>query len=432
MNIAIAFLALNLIILIHEFGHFIVAKLFGIKVDEFSLFVGPKIFSFKKGETTYSLRLIPILAYVKLEGEEEASDSERSFGRKPVWKRAAVISAGPIMNLLLAIVLLTAVFTISGYSSTGIKTVEVNSPASSSELLPGDKLIEYAGHKIFTPEDYLQFLYVSKGVPAQILVDRNGKQITTEIVPDIYPAEQRYLFGFTVESATGEASNLIAEISKGMPAEEAGLKAGDRIIRLNDTQVVSIEGINSYMKDFEGGEVRLALIRDGVEITINITPRKISISESYYTGIDFDMVKGNIFNAAGHSFVYAASVVRSVVNSLVWLIKGDVGLKDMMGPVGMVSTIGAVVEQSRTSFATLLTNLFSITAMFSIALGATNLIPFPALDGNKLLLLGIEAIRKKPIPPEKEAVISMIGFILLIILAIFTFYNDIARIILGR
>ena len=432
MNILVAFLALNFIIIAHELGHFTVAKLFGVKVQEFSLFMGPKLFSFKKGETTYSLRLIPVLAYVKLEGEEEASDGERSFSKKPVGVRAAVIAAGPLMNLIVAVILLTVVFTVSGFETNIVSRIQVNSPAYISGLEVGDKIVSYDGKMVSTSMDLLQFVFISMDEPAEIEIIRNGERIERTFVPEVVPAQESYKFGFTVANASGPDSNVLAAVSAGMPAETAGLLPGDRVLQINDTPVLSKPEIDSYMNKFSGGTITLKLERNGETIKKEVTPVLIKNDEYPYIGLELATVeKGSFFRSIGHSFRYMFSVVRSVIYSIGWLISGKVSIREIMGPVGMVSTIGTVVAQSRASFTTLLVNLFNVTAMFSVALGASNLLPFPALDGSKLLILGAEAITRKKLPEEKEAIISTVGIILLLIFAVFVFYNDIAKLIAG-
>ena len=188
MNLLIAFLAFNIIVIVHELGHFIVAKKSGIKVLEFSLFIGPKIFSIQRGETMYSLRLIPIIAYVKMEGEEEESEDERSFNKKPMHIRALTTVGGPLANLLLAVVLLTVLFSIQGYSTTAISRVSDKSAAMQAGIRPGDKIISYDGKRVLMPLDLVQFLYITKGAPTQIEYVRDGEKHIEIITPKIIPA----------------------------------------------------------------------------------------------------------------------------------------------------------------------------------------------------------------------------------------------------
>ena len=430
MNFVLAFIAFNFIIIVHELGHFIAAKKFGIRVLEFSLFIGPRLISFKRGETTYSLRLFPIMAFVKLEGEEEASDSERAYRNKPRYARAIVAAAAPVANLLTAVVILTAVFSLMGFSTTRVESVQPGKPAYEAGIRKGDRLISYAGKRTYLPMDVVQFMYIADGNPAVVEVLRDGGKFTATVVPELIPKKKVYRLGIAVPEATGRDSNLFKAVYPGSAAEKAGIKVNDRIVGLNGRNISSKAEIDEFMKENGEKPIKVTVLRDGGTVVLDLTPMAETIPEQYELGINFSYKRGNLPEAFRQSLAYTYSVVRSVGYSLLWLVTGKVSLKQMMGPVGIVSTIGAVVQQGPTLPARLL-YLLQMTALFSIAVGATQFIPFPMLDGNKLLLIAVEAIRKKPIPPEKEAFISMIGFMALILLAIYAFYNDILRIISG-
>ncbi len=430
MNIILAFLAFNVIIIVHELGHFIAAKLSHIKVNEFSMFVGPKLFGFERGGTVYSLRLFPILAYVKMEGEDEAAVSEMSYNRKPPWVRAVVALAGPMANLLFALLVLLVVFSISGYNTTRINIVASESPAFEAGLKSGDVVTKYDGKKIYQPMDLIQFMYVGKGRHAGIEVYRDGEIMSLSIDPRHIPEQTRYLFGFAVKEPEGSQSNVIGEVFHGTPAETAGLLGDDRIIRLNETEISSKKNIDDFMATNGDKPVNVVVSRNGETFGFTVTPKLEKTSEQYYAGFDFAHERGNLFDIFRYSVGFTWSTVRSVAYTLVWLITGKVSVSQMMGPVGIVSTMSSVVQQSPT-FGMVILNLMSITAFISTALGATNLIPFPALDGSKIVIALVEAVRKKPITPEREAFITMVGFVLLIALAVFTLYNDIVRVVGG-
>lgn len=430
MNLLLALLAFNFIVIIHELGHFIAAKLANIKIIEFSLFVGPKIFSIKKGETIYSLRILPVLAYVKMEGEEEKSDNERAFNKKPIFTRFAVIAAGPLANLFVAILVLAIVFGITGYTTTSLSYVEEGSPAYNASIRKGDKIIKYDGKRVYQPMDVIQFLYVYEGKPAKVEVMRDGSKFETLVEPVKIQKQEKYLFGFNARQISGVMTNIVESVLPGSPAEKSGLMPGDRVVRLNDTPINEKNDIDRFMSVSKGNTVYMTVLRDNSEVVLEITPYAQVIPEQFYLGIDFEFKKGSIPGVIMQSIVYAFSVARSVVYSVVWLVTGRASLSQMTGPIGIVNAIGDVVEQGST-LANKLLYLFNIMAFFSIAIGSMNLIPFPALDGNKLLLLVIEAVRKKPIAPEKEAFISMIGFAILIVLALFTVYNDTLRLLRG-
>lgn len=427
MEILIAILALSFLIIVHEFGHFIVAKLSGIKVLEFSLFMGPKLFGVQKGDTLYSIRLVPLGGFVRMEGEEQASEDERAYNKKPILSRAAVIAAGPVMNLITAALLLVIVFSAVGYDTNIMETITENSPASRVGFKPGDTIISYDGKKVYDPMDLQLFLYGSKGTPADIKIARDGKEMNTVITPEIYPEQTRYILGFSPKATEGKDSNVVSSVSKDSPAAEVGLMENDRIIKINDRDISSRADINDYLNDNKDKSVVVTVERDGKALTLGTaTPMQQKIPEMYDLGISFQTSKGGMGNIVKQSFVSGYSIARQMYYSILWLVQGKISMKNMMGPVGIVSSIGEVVQQSPgISYAIL--NLLKFTALISINLGVFNLIPFPALDGSKLLLLGVEAVRRRPIPPEREAAITMVGFVLLIMLMIFTTSNDILR-----
>lgn len=431
MQVIIGILALSVLIIVHELGHFLVAKASGILVHEFSLFMGPKIYSVKKGETTYSLRAIPLGGYVRMEGEEEASDNERAFNRKPISTRIAVIAAGPIMNLIIAFVFFFIFNSYSGYTTTVINQIADKSPAVSAKLQKGDKIISYNGNKVYDDMDVMLFIYASKGSAADVVFERNGKQYKTTLTPDKYEETTRYILGFTPKDTSdeyGKDSNLVDSVSNSTPAERAGIKSGDRIVKVNDTKIASRHDLNSYLLNNKEKPVDVTIERNGQTQTIaQVSPMLQKTPEQYFIGFDFAGEKGNLTSTIKQSVISCYSTTRQMYYSLVWLINRTIPSKNMMGPVGIVTSIGTVVQQSP-GVTEAIMNLLKFLALISVNLGVFNLIPFPALDGSKIILMIIEKIRRKPIPPEKEATISLVGFAILIFIMIFATSNDIMRI----
>jgi len=426
MQFLVALAALSFLIVVHEFGHFIVAKLSGIKVHEFALFMGPKIFSIKKGETAYSLRLIPLGGFVKMEGEEEASEDERAFNKKPVYIRAAVIAAGPVANIIAAFLMVVIITTASGYSTTIMGNISEGSPAYDAGIRKGDKITSFNGKGVYHPMDIGLFLYGSKGESFDVVYERGGKENKAAIDPEVIP-ENNYILGLNMRKDYGKDSNIIDGVEKGSPAEKARLRAGDIIHSLNGTVITDAEQYRSFMRKNKGKPFDMTVYRDNSEVVINnITPGRDKNPEYYSVGFTYVRESGGAVNIVKHSAIYSYSVARYVYNSLTWLISGRVSLKQLSGPVGIVSVIGDVVETGP-NIGEILLNLLNISALISINLGLFNLIPFPALDGSKLILLLVEKIRRKPLPPEKEALISMIGLALLVMLMLFATYNDILR-----
>ncbi|MBP7176221.1 MAG: RIP metalloprotease RseP [Thermoclostridium sp.] len=431
MNILLAIVALSFLILIHELGHFIVARWAGVKVLEFAIFMGPKLFSWKRGETEYSIRAIPMGGFCKMEGEEEASNDERSFSKKPAGKRALIIVAGAAMNILVAVIITTFISFSMGYNTRTIENVDEGSPLIEAGLQVGDEIVSYDRKHIFFPSnDFFLFLFLSDGEEVEVAYRRpgvKGLQRTT-VTPEM--STPMYMIGITVGvDADGTANSKIEKVQRNSPADIAKMLPGDRIVRVDDAPVAVKSDLFSYLQQSKENPVDITVDRNGEIITLyGVKPQP---SETYYDlGVQFEYKKGDFFGTIQSGLNYSISTIRSVYMTLGGLFTGKVKFQDVSGPVGIVDTIGQVVDAG-TGFSGKLLNLLQITMFLSLNLGVMNLLPFPALDGGKLLLILIEKIRRKPIDPEKEAWISMVGFILLILLLIATLFNDIPRIFRG-
>ncbi len=429
MQIIVALLALSFLVLVHEVGHFLAAKLLGVKVLEFSIFMGPKLFSFKRGETVYSIRSIPMGGYVKMEGEEQASEDERAFNKKPLRVRAAVILAGPAMNFIVAVLFITTIFASKGFVTTTIDAVLEGMPAYEAGIRANDRILKVDGKRVNHPMDITIFMYGSGKRDIEFELARNGSRTKTIVRAEKIPAHTVYAIGFSSKVLDGRYSNIVENVIAGSPAQAAGLKAGDKIAAIGGKRVEGFSDIKKRLQENGEKPVVITVIRENEELELGpVVPVKVEVEEQDYNlGADFKFVRKGLLGSIGAAVNYTYSVARSSVYSLVWMLTGKLSLKEVMGPVGIVNTIGDVVEMSET-FADSVLNLISITAFISINLAMFNIIPIPALDGSKLVLFALEAIRRKPISPEKEALISMVGFVILILLMIFTVSNDILRI----
>lgn len=429
MNILIALLALSFLIIVHEFGHFIVAKLSGIKVQEFALFMGPKLFGIQRGETLYSIRSIPLGGYVKMEGEEEASEDSRAYNKKPVLVRAAVIAAGPVMNLITALVIIFIITSTTGYHTTKIGIIDTTSASAQAGLMKGDTVVSYGDKRVYNMMDLQVFMLYNKGKPVDVKYIRDGKEGHVTVAPEIIP-KNRYIIGFSPKVAFGEGSNIVGAVSPDSSAYQAGLRQNDKIIMLNSTKITNNKEIRDFMNKNADAPVKITVLRDNKTETFEAKPMMDKNEEQYNIGFGFIDAPASFKNSFKESVIYSYAISRNIYYQLLGLITGVFSMSQMSGPVGLVSAIGDVVEQSPSKILAIL-NLLNFSALISINLGIFNLIPFPALDGSKLLILAIEGIRKKALPPEKEAFITMIGFVLLIMLMIFATSNDILR-MLGR
>ncbi len=323
-------LVFGIVIAIHEFGHFIVAKLAGVKVHEFALGMGPRLFHVKKGETEYTLRLLPIGGYVKMEGEDEESDDARSFGKQPSWVRIAIVSAGAFMNFVLAIV----VFTIYSYG-------------------------------------------------------------------------------------VGTPTTTIDSVIDNMPAQEAGLLKGDNIIAIDGKEVGSWRNITETISKSSQKQIKVTVKRGEEKKDYTINPIKDKKDNRTIIGIQ-PMLEKSIISAIRGGIENFTLAVKMMFGFIGQLFRGNVNKNDVSGPIGIVYAVGTVSKQG-------IMSVLFFTGLISINLGVFNLLPIPALDGSRVVFLIIELLRGKPIDPNKEGFIHMIGFILLILLMIVVAYNDIIK-----
>lgn len=425
MKLLLTILAFNLMIIIHELGHFLVAKYFNVNVKEFSLFVGPKIFSKKFGETIYSLRTLPIAAYVKMEGEEEQSESDRSYNSKTVWQRGLIILAGPLANILSAVIAIAIFYSLTGVNTLKVSTVEKGGPAEIAGIQVGDNLIEYAGKSTYTQDDFLIYTNIKPGIDADIKVERGDKILPLQIKPISEFKD------FIIGAGFKDSNNAkIESLGDNLPAKTAGLLVGDVITQIDDKKIKTFEELKKAVNEKNGDVITVIISRNGVERpAIEIKP----IERSYkgaYTGLTFSKEEATPLSVMKYSILFAYSNTKNVPYTIKSLFTGDVKINQLMGPVGIVASINSAVSQS-IDYTEILINLLGIFALISVAIGATNLVPFPALDGSKIVLLILEGIRRKPIPVEKEAAISMVGIAVLMIFAIFVTYADVNRVLTG-
>lgn len=421
---------ITFLVLIHEGGHFIAAKLAGIWVHRFAIGFGPPLLRFKGKETEYSIRLFPIGGYVHMAGEEGGEISisisnvppKRLFGAKPPWVRMAVVLSGPVLNIIAAALIIIVTVGWFGVPYLEVAGIIEGSPASYS-LKIGDKIVEVEGKDIYSIEQ-LQRIIQSKGSkPLSFEVLRGSKIKVFSVQPKWYPEEGRYLIGvfFSPISTT----NVIERISKDSFLAGQGLQAGDSILSVGDVKITSwFALINEVEKTLKGdGTLELIILRGGRELRKEI-PLKGNLEE-VLGGVQPKLITRR--PGLGQSFVIGLGRIWNVANAIYATIKGifkgavDPG-EAFSGPVGIADVLGQGFRAGVMPFLT-------IVALISLSLGFINLIPFPALDGSRIVFILYEMIRGKPIPPEKEGWVHYIGFIILIVLILLITYNDIMRLL---
>ncbi|MCQ2465042.1 MAG: site-2 protease family protein [Oscillospiraceae bacterium] len=367
VNIIIALLMFSFLVAFHEFGHFAVAKLSGIKVNKFAIGMGPVIFKFTRGETEYSLRLLPVGGFCAMEGEDDTSEDARAFRNKPVRFRIATVLAGPVMNLILGflIAVVTAGFLTEVIPTTTVREFLSGSSSQATGLQAGDEIISMDGMHIFTTSDISYKFSNSKDGVFDLVVKRNG--VKTELKNVKFYREYYYY----IEEATDE-----------IPYEH----------------YVKFDTKEEYTGDRE-----LKKAEENADFKVYRVENK------------------NFFNVVSYGFRDTLSTARLIWISFIDLVRGQYGLNDLSGPVGIVSAIGTVRAYG-------IESLMSLIMMISVNLGIFNLLPLPALDGGRLVFLIIEGIRRKPVPAEKEGMVHFIGIACLMLLMVVITIGDISKI----
>lgn len=428
MKILIAVIIFSAIILFHEFGHFLFAKLNGISVTEFSLGMGPRLLSVQKGETRYSLKLLPIGGSCAMVGEDTAEeDVPGSFNEASVWGRISVVAAGPIFNFILAFVLAVIIVGFVGYDPAEIMAVDESSAAAEAGLQTGDVITSYDGYHVDLAKDLYVYMYLNElkeGDAVEMQVKRDGRTETITYTPDV---SVRYLLGFNRSDAS---SMTVESLIDGMPLQEAGLKPGDTITAINGVEIADGEAYDAYLAEhpLSSEAVEITYDRDGLDYTATITPKEYRTPQLGFS-YNLGYTKTSGLKVLKYGALEIKYMIRTTILSLKELVTGQLGFQNLSGPVGVVDAIGTTYEESKSEGALMIwMNMLNMAVLLSANLGVMNLLPLPALDGGRLVFLVIEAIRKKPINREIEGRIHFAGLMALMVLMVVVMYNDFLKI----
>ncbi len=418
-------------VIIHEFGHYIFARRGGITVIEFSLGMGPRLFSFDAAGTKWSVKLFPIGGSCMMEGEDNASESEGAFGNKPVLTRILTVFGGPLFNFILAFLLSLFVIGVIGYDKSEVVSVTKGYPAAEAGIRAGDVITKINDTDITIGREissYLVFNPLSEKT-LKITVKRGEDTLTFDVLPREI---EKFYLGFSYNMGDGKV--VIESLTEDGAMKAAGVTEGDVITAINGKEISTSKELNEYFisSPLDGSNVSIDLVRAGTNEAYRVEVAPKSAGVSYTIGMSHNLARtrtgiaGTVYYALNET----KYLVVSTVESLKMMVTGRVKAKDIAGPVGIVSMIGDSYEQSKSEgLLTILLNMANISIMISANLGVMNLLPIPALDGGRLIFLFIEAIRRKPLDPDKEGMVHMVGFALLMILMVVILFNDIMRII---
>lgn len=402
---------LGIVATIHEFGHFLFSKMFKVGVNEFSIGFGPKIVQKKFGETMYSLRCIPLGGYCAIEGEEGTSDKENSLQNKNLIQKVLILLMGAGFNAILAAIIFFFISFTSQTYTTKIESISSDSILYQAGIQSGDTINSINGKKVRTLSEVLNF-DVSDIKDGKIEIEYTRDNVLNKVTIENAVKKIGYL-GITF-NASGDSSNVIDMVASGGKAFDAGLKAGDKIVSIASVPTNTSKEVVGEIIKYPNQEIEIVISRKGEEITKTVVPES---KNSLSLGITSTIVeKTNLY----YAFVNMGDKFKSIIGSYVDLFTGKVGIKDMSGIVG----IGEIVSKSNGFL-----EFINLLGIISLAVGVANILPFPPLDGGKIVIVVIESIVRKKISEKAEAIISYIGFGLLIALTIFVTYRDIIRII---
>lgn len=428
MKIVIAILIFSLVVIIHELGHFLLAKANHIMVTEFSIGMGPTLLSTIRNETKYSLKLLPFGGSCMMLGENGEEDGDSSFNSKSVWARMSVIIAGPIFNLILAFFISIVVISFVGSDPARVNYVKEGSPEAAAGLQEGDVITRYEGSNISIGREIYTKMNLD-GIPSDeisLTYERDGESHDITYVPD---SEERYMLGYTYNPEI-EGRAEIQSLMLGYPLAKEGLQVGDYILEIDGTVINSNQEMAQYMEahPLDGSPIDITYQHGDRIHDARVTPE---LTKNAELGFGYNLAREKqsplgILKYSVHELKYW---VKTTVKSISMLVTGKFTVNDLSGPVGVVNEIGKTIESSKSDGGLYVTlSLLNFTILLSANLGVMNLIPFPALDGGRLIFLIIEAIRGKGIKQEVEGMVNFAGLMLLMALMVFVMFNDIRKI----
>jgi regulator of sigma E protease len=413
---------------LHELGHFITSKRAGVKVEEFGIGIPPRIFGIKRGETIYSLNAIPIGAFVKAAGENDPT-VPRSLAGKGPWTRLGIYAAGPVVNIFLAFILLSAFlalpYTVVAGNGIMVRAVVENSPAEQAGIEPGDVILEVAGQPIQNSADLSDMVNsVEAGTEISLTLLRDGQEVPKTVKPKFDEQQQEQVIGIY----TGW--NIVSQVDEASPSYEAGIRAGDTIYAINGQLTYNDDSMSGALDSIEeGGELDILLLRGGNQTTVSLTNGGYQtlpgVDMRWVEGADIEQERLPVWEAVYMGARYIIYMPVLIVQAIPLIIqRPDLAL---VGPIGAGQLTVEVVRSSGSD-----TILF-MGGIISLGLGIFNLFPIPPLDGGGMLVALIEGFRRgKRLSPQKVRLAQYIGTAFLITLMVLITFSDLYRLISGQ
>lgn len=428
-------------VVIHEFGHFIVAKLFKIRVETFSVGFGPRLFGKQWGQTDYRVSAIPLGGYVKLGGDESNSPiegagatdipPEEMFNLRPRWQRILVALAGPVMNVLTALAIPMTAALIYGVPATPapvVSSVIRGGAAEAAGLQPGDRIVSFNGVENPKWDTMRGDALLSPGQALPVVIDRSGQRVQLTITPTAHVEDGETAGFLDFIPDYGDLPVVVRDVEPNTPAAEAGLQPGDRILAVSGQPVRSAEQVTQFIREHKSQPITLTVNRDGRQMDITATPRKLADGRErlgFRPDEEIPLHRVGMSAAAAYALETNLEILRLTGKALGQFFTGQRSARNTLsGPVGIYKAAGSAVERFGWG------GFFTTLAFLSLNLGIFNLLPIPVLDGGAIFLLlieGVLALVGMKLSLRVRERIQQVGFVMVILLMVFVITNDILK-----
>ena len=429
MTILAFLFVLGVLIFVHELGHFLMARRIGVKVLTFSLGFGPKLINVKRGDTEYCISAIPLGGYVKMAGEnpeDNRTGAPDEFLSKGKWQRFQVLVMGPVMNLLLAIVVMAVVLSQGAESAKFEKepviigTFAENSVGEKAGLKPGDRIVSVDGKPVENWDEFSVAIVTRAKRQVSIGYVRDGRAGELMLVP---ASQGKYEMGDI--GVQPLLHPQIATVTPGQPAAEAGLQPGDAILAVNGVENIQYEPLIALLRSSADKPLAFKIRRGDAIQTVQVTPRMLgepyAMIGSQIRQLETRTINPTAFEAIKLSLEKNWEWTRLIVETLGGLFTRETSVKQLMGPVAIADLSGTAAEAGWLA-------LFSLMAMISLNLGLLNLMPIPVLDGGHIFILALEGLARRDFSMRVKEKMLLAGFVLLLMLMVTVIYNDLMRI----
>ncbi|HEX9725332.1 MAG TPA: RIP metalloprotease RseP [Vicinamibacteria bacterium] len=418
---------LGVMIFVHELGHFLTAKWIGVKVHVFSLGFPPKLIGKTWGDTEYRIGLLPLGGYVKMAGENpgEVTGNKDEFFSRTKLERMAILVMGPAMNIVLTIFLFTVLFMVGIERPVGledapvVRFVSADSPAAAAGVETGDRIVALDGTPVESWLEVLDTFHLSPNQTLTMTLDRNGETVETKLAIEARGEEE---IGYT--GLFPAVQPRVEGLTEGYPAEQAGLRQGDLLIKVDDEPIFSNQELIEAIEGKQGQSVKVTILRDDAQQEVNVTP--IAEGERFLIGVELPspVAMHQITNPVG---AFGAAIGETTrLTELTFVVLGRLfqrrlSMRQMMGPIGIARVSG---EAARTGAR----NLFTLMAVISLQLGIFNLLPVPVLDGGHIAIILVEGLARRDFSMQVKERVLQVGFVLLVLLMVTVIYVDLSKI----